>query len=261
MQSHPDRFAIVTAMRERRIAGSRSAVWRFFARRNISFKKTLYAAEQKRADVARARRRWMREQGMFDPAGWCSSTKPARIQRWYGSRPRSAWRATCRLRAAWSLEDIHLRGRLATVRNDCTVCDRGSHERIDVPRLREAMPCPNPQARRRMLLARYFGSLCHWCRSNASSLCDEYFRPSKANGPAAEALSGLGRALFYAGALLVSHWAVDRTRRRCSPRPRSTSSSPMRSSDAPRRCEAARIEPVSNPKFLCQGKRTGNFAK
>jgi putative transposase len=28
----------------------------------------LYAAEQKRAEVARARRRWMREQGMFDPA-------------------------------------------------------------------------------------------------------------------------------------------------------------------------------------------------
>lgn len=31
-------------------------------------KKTLYAAEQKRADVARARRRWKREQGMLDPA-------------------------------------------------------------------------------------------------------------------------------------------------------------------------------------------------
>src|SRR3979411_2575651 len=30
---------IVAAMRRRRIAGSRSAVWRFFARRNISFKK------------------------------------------------------------------------------------------------------------------------------------------------------------------------------------------------------------------------------
>ena len=30
---------IVVTMRERRIAGSRSAVWRFFARRNISFKK------------------------------------------------------------------------------------------------------------------------------------------------------------------------------------------------------------------------------
>src|SRR5215471_9893149 len=33
-----------------------------------ALKKTLYAAEQKRADVIRARRRWMREQGMFDPA-------------------------------------------------------------------------------------------------------------------------------------------------------------------------------------------------
>src|ERR1700687_3778210 len=31
-------------------------------------KKSLRAAEQERADVARARRRWMREQGMFDPA-------------------------------------------------------------------------------------------------------------------------------------------------------------------------------------------------
>ena len=30
---------IVAAMDKRRIAGSRSAVWRFFARRNISFKK------------------------------------------------------------------------------------------------------------------------------------------------------------------------------------------------------------------------------
>src|SRR5579863_4813400 len=34
----------------------------------LASKKTLRAAERKRADVARARRRWMREQGMFDPA-------------------------------------------------------------------------------------------------------------------------------------------------------------------------------------------------
>ena len=32
---------IVAAMRKRRIAGSRSAVWRFFERHNISFKKTI----------------------------------------------------------------------------------------------------------------------------------------------------------------------------------------------------------------------------
>src|SRR6266513_6260331 len=31
-------------------------------------KKSLRAAEQERVDVARARRRWMREQGLFDPA-------------------------------------------------------------------------------------------------------------------------------------------------------------------------------------------------
>ena len=84
---------IVAAMRKRRIAGSRSAVWRFFRRHNISFKKTLYAAEQKRADVARARRRWMREQGMFDPARLvfidetCTNTAMVRLR---GRAPRGA---------------------------------------------------------------------------------------------------------------------------------------------------------------------------
>ena len=48
---------IVVVMHKRRIAGSRSAVWRFFQRHKISFKKSLRAAEQERADVARARRR------------------------------------------------------------------------------------------------------------------------------------------------------------------------------------------------------------
>jgi transposase/ribosomal protein L44E len=56
----------LSAMRKRRIPGSRTALWRFFARHNITFKKSLRAAEQKRADVARARRRWIREQGMLD---------------------------------------------------------------------------------------------------------------------------------------------------------------------------------------------------
>jgi transposase len=59
---------VVLTMRKHKIPGSRSAVWRFFKRHKITFKKSLRAAEQERADVARARRRWMREQGMFDPA-------------------------------------------------------------------------------------------------------------------------------------------------------------------------------------------------
>ena len=49
---------IVAAMRKQRIPGSRTAVWRFFER----------ATEQERADVARARRRWIREQGLLEPA-------------------------------------------------------------------------------------------------------------------------------------------------------------------------------------------------
>ena len=45
-----------------------SALWRFFGRHDITLKKSLQAAERQRADVARARRRWIREQGMLDPA-------------------------------------------------------------------------------------------------------------------------------------------------------------------------------------------------
>jgi len=59
---------IVSALHKRRIPGSRSALSRFFARHGITIKKSLRAAERKRADVARARRRWIREQGFLDPA-------------------------------------------------------------------------------------------------------------------------------------------------------------------------------------------------
>jgi hypothetical protein len=59
---------IVAAMRKRRVSGSRTAVWRFFARYDLTFKESPHAAEQQRPDVARARRRWRREQFMFDPA-------------------------------------------------------------------------------------------------------------------------------------------------------------------------------------------------
>jgi transposase len=53
---------------KRRVRTSRSALSRFFGRHDITFKKSLQAAERQRADVARARRRWIREQGMLDPA-------------------------------------------------------------------------------------------------------------------------------------------------------------------------------------------------
>ena len=57
---------LVSILRNRRIPASRSALSRFFARHDITLKKSLRAEERKRADVARARRRWIREQGWLD---------------------------------------------------------------------------------------------------------------------------------------------------------------------------------------------------
>jgi transposase len=60
---------MLAALVARQIKSSRGALWRFFARHRITRKKkSLRAAEQKRADVAQARRRWIREQGLLDPA-------------------------------------------------------------------------------------------------------------------------------------------------------------------------------------------------
>jgi len=58
---------IVAAMHER--LGSRAALFRFLQRHGITFKKVLHASEPERTDVARARRRWIREQGLLDSSG------------------------------------------------------------------------------------------------------------------------------------------------------------------------------------------------
>src|SRR5437870_795732 len=50
---------IVATMHKRGIEVRRTAVWRFFERHKITFKKSLRAAEQKCAELARARQRWM----------------------------------------------------------------------------------------------------------------------------------------------------------------------------------------------------------
>ncbi len=59
---------VVSAMHKHGIAGSRTALWSFFKRHNISFKKSLRAAEQDRPDVARARRCWKRRQVLSQPS-------------------------------------------------------------------------------------------------------------------------------------------------------------------------------------------------
>jgi transposase len=60
---------IQAVLRKEGIHTSKSALDRFLARHKITRKKkSLRAAEQKRKDVARARRKWIREQGLLDPA-------------------------------------------------------------------------------------------------------------------------------------------------------------------------------------------------
>ena len=76
---------IVAVMGKRRIAGSRSAVWRFFKRHNISFKKKACGRRSK------SERTWPAPGGagcenracLIRPA-WCSSTRPRPTPPWCG---------------------------------------------------------------------------------------------------------------------------------------------------------------------------------
>jgi len=60
---------ILAALRKQGIHARQTALWGFLVRHNITRKKkSLRAVEQKRKDVVRARRKWIREQGLLDPA-------------------------------------------------------------------------------------------------------------------------------------------------------------------------------------------------
>jgi transposase len=77
---------IVAAMAKGGIAGSCTTVRRFDKRHGFSFREeALYAEEQKRAEVARAHQRWIREQSLRGPAQLvidetCTSTGMARLR-------------------------------------------------------------------------------------------------------------------------------------------------------------------------------------
>jgi hypothetical protein len=53
-------------MRKQKLPGSRTGLFRFLDRHAVTQKKVLRAAERERTDVARTRRRWIREQGLLD---------------------------------------------------------------------------------------------------------------------------------------------------------------------------------------------------
>ena len=74
---------IVAAMARAGIAGSRTAVWRFYERHDISFKKKACTRRSKSAQ-----KRLVNvgvgcdSKACLTRPGWCSSTKPARIPVW-----------------------------------------------------------------------------------------------------------------------------------------------------------------------------------
>src|SRR5215470_2477678 len=59
--------AVLAELAERGTPASHGAVWRFFKHEGITFKKSLHASEQDRADIARRRTRWRAHQGPLDP--------------------------------------------------------------------------------------------------------------------------------------------------------------------------------------------------
>jgi transposase len=58
--------AVVAELAARGTPASYGAVWRFFKREGISFKKSLHASEQDRADIARRRAQWKKYQGRLE---------------------------------------------------------------------------------------------------------------------------------------------------------------------------------------------------
>ena len=82
------------------------------------------------------------------PPDWCLSTRLRSAPIWRGSGAGPAWREVDWSRAAWAMEDDHLRGRLASQPNDRADGGRGGHERRDVPGLCRAMLGSDAQAQR-----------------------------------------------------------------------------------------------------------------
>jgi transposase len=68
---HAGRFTprgLAAELAERGIKTDRRAVWTFVRGEGLSFKKSLFASEQDRPDVARKRERWQARQAGLDPA-------------------------------------------------------------------------------------------------------------------------------------------------------------------------------------------------
>jgi transposase len=95
--------ALLSELAERGIKVSYYAVWHFF-----ELKKSLYASEQDRPDVARRRMQWKKYQGRLDPARLVFIDETWAKTNMAHSRSRAARRTSGCQSSAWPLEDADL---------------------------------------------------------------------------------------------------------------------------------------------------------
>jgi len=78
-----------------------SSIWRFYDRHEITFKKTLHAAEQDRPDVAAARAELKASSLLLRRRAWCSLTRPRSRRKWsvttVAVRAASGWSRACHM--------------------------------------------------------------------------------------------------------------------------------------------------------------------
>jgi transposase len=110
--------AIQMELASRGVVVSYDAVWKFYRREGVTFKKNLHAAEQDRLDVARKRERWRRHQARLDARRlvfiyqtWAKTNttrthgRCARGQRLVGKVPHGHWTMTFLAALRWDRID------------------------------------------------------------------------------------------------------------------------------------------------------------
>ena len=101
---------VVCAMRKRKLPVVAPRRGASFSATRSRLKKSLSAAEQQRADVARARRRWMREQGIFDAARLVFIDETSANTKMSGCMAGASAASDWWIMSRRALEDDHLRG-------------------------------------------------------------------------------------------------------------------------------------------------------
>ena len=103
----------VAALRKRRIKASRSSLWPFLDRHNITFKKSLCKRPSGSEQMWRAHADvGCESKACLIPPGWCLSMR-LRSEPGAAQRAGATGRPGDRQRSAWSMGDNHLCGRLA----------------------------------------------------------------------------------------------------------------------------------------------------